>query len=89
MAFRYAGVAGGYAGALYAGRVRSGKRTGPAIWLRCVVDRTLPDAVTPEGTTPILYLPRVSRAELLTFEQPDIDFAGTCSFGWSAERERH
>jgi hypothetical protein len=39
-------------------------RIGPAIWLRCVVDRTLPDAVTPEGKTPILYLPRVNRQDL-------------------------
>ena len=39
-------------------------RLGPAIWLRCVVDRTLPDVVIPEGKTPILYLPRVNRQEL-------------------------
>jgi hypothetical protein len=41
-----------------------GARTGPAIWLKCVVDRTLPDVCPPSGTVPILYLPGVSRQEL-------------------------
>ena len=40
------------------------QRTGPAIWLKRVVDRTLPDIAPPEGTVPILYLPGVSRQEL-------------------------
>jgi hypothetical protein len=39
-------------------------RTGPVIWLKCVVDRTLPDVAPPEGVIPILYLPGVSRQEL-------------------------
>lgn len=40
------------------------RRTGPAIWLKCLVDRTLPDLAPPPGTVPILYLPGVSRQEL-------------------------
>lgn len=40
------------------------QRTGPAIWLKCVVDRTLPEVAPPVGTIPILYLPGVSRQEL-------------------------
>jgi len=40
------------------------QRIGPAIWLKCVVDRTLPDLAPPPGTVPILYLPGVSRQEL-------------------------
>jgi hypothetical protein len=36
------------------------ERTGPAIWLRCIVDRTLREAPA-AGETPILYLPKVSR----------------------------
>ncbi len=40
------------------------QRTGPAIWLKCVVDRTLPDISPPPGTVPILYLAGVSRQEL-------------------------
>ncbi len=39
-------------------------RAGPAIWLRCVVDRTIPEVAPPEATTPILYLPGVSRQVL-------------------------
>jgi hypothetical protein len=38
-------------------------RTGPTIWLKCIVERTLPDAPQPD-VTPILYLPGVSRQEL-------------------------
>ena len=37
------------------------KRTGPAIWLRCVVDRTLSDVELPSGVVPVLYLPGVAR----------------------------
>jgi hypothetical protein len=44
-------------------------RTGPAIWLRCLIARTLSGvAYWPEETTPILYLPGVSRAELRDVE---------------------
>lgn len=39
-------------------------RTGPAIWVRCMISRALPEANWPENTTPILYLPGVSRQEL-------------------------
>lgn len=39
-------------------------RTGPAIWLRCMIARTLPEADWPQGATPILYLPGVSRQDL-------------------------
>ena len=38
-------------------------RIGPAIWLKCIVDRALPEA-PPAGETPILYLPHVGRQEL-------------------------
>jgi hypothetical protein len=40
------------------------QRTGPAIWLRCVVDRTLPEVWPKEAKTPILYLPRADRQQL-------------------------
>ena len=38
--------------------------TGPAIWLRCMIARTLPEADWPQTETPILYLPGISRQEL-------------------------
>ncbi len=40
------------------------KRTGPAIWLRCVVDETVSLSGLPADRTPILYLPRVARDQL-------------------------
>ena len=41
--------------------------TGPAIWLRCVVDEALPEVASLEGV-PILYLPDVSRTDLRAVE---------------------
>lgn len=38
--------------------------SGPAIWLKCVVERALPEVAPPPGTVPILYLPGVSRQDL-------------------------
>lgn len=37
------------------------QRTGPAIWLKCVVERTLPEVSPPAGQMPVLYLPGVGR----------------------------
>src|SRR5262245_65441775 len=45
------------------GPYRPAARTGPAIWLKCIVDRTLPEA-PPLPKLPILYLPRVRRQDL-------------------------
>lgn len=45
------------------GPYRPEERTGPVIWLRCVMERVLPDP--PSGdVTPVFYLPRVTRQEL-------------------------
>ena len=40
------------------------ERTGPAIWLRCVIDRSLEAPGFPPDTTPIVYLPGAGRQEL-------------------------
>lgn len=41
------------------------RRTGPAIWLRCVVDRVaVPDVDLRSDVTPVLYLPGVARQSL-------------------------
>ena len=45
------------------------RRTGPAIWLRCVIARKLPEIVIPDGAVPILYLPGISRQELRAVEE--------------------
>ncbi len=39
-------------------------RTGPAIWLRCMIGRTLDEPAIPEDRVPILYLPGVGRQDL-------------------------
>lgn len=44
------------------------KKTGPAIWLRCVIARKAPKVALPDGVTPILYLPGVSRQDLRAVE---------------------
>lgn len=61
-------------------------RSGPAIWLRSVVDRALPEVEIPEGATPIVYLPGVSRQELRAVQEcPDslkplveLQYRGVC-----------
>jgi hypothetical protein len=40
------------------------ERQGPVIWLKCVVDRAIPEFSVSEGAIPVLYLPRVSRQQL-------------------------
>jgi len=45
------------------------QRTGPAIWLRCIVDGALPNVPMPEKFVPILYLPKVSRQLLRSPEE--------------------
>jgi hypothetical protein len=37
---------------------------GPALWLRCIVDRSLPAAEAAAGQIPVIYLPGISRQEL-------------------------
>ncbi len=43
-------------------------RVGPAVWLKCMVARTLHEAVWNDETIPILYLPGVSRQDLRAVE---------------------
>jgi hypothetical protein len=43
-------------------------RTGPAIWLRCVLAGRIPDVSLPPVTVPIIYLPGVSRPTLRATE---------------------
>lgn len=39
------------------------RKQGPAIWLKCMVARSLPEAAWPETETPILYLPGISKQD--------------------------
>ncbi len=43
-------------------------KTGPAIWIKCMIARSLPEADWPELAVPIIYLPGVSRMELRAIE---------------------
>jgi len=48
------------------------KRTGPAIWLRCVVARKIEEVMLPADRPPIIYLPGISRQDLRAVEScPD------------------
>ena len=48
------------------------KKRGPAIWLRCVIGGQIGDLSIPKGSTPVLYLPGVSRQDLRAVEScPD------------------
>ena len=40
------------------------ERTGPAIWVRCIVERTLESPEIPLERTPIIYLPGVAKQDL-------------------------
>ena len=40
------------------------RKTGPAIWIKCVVEGVLPDVEWPVGRTPIVYLPGFERRDL-------------------------
>ena len=54
------------------GEYKPDEKTGPAIWLRCVIERSLPDIDLPEDAIPIIYMPNVSRQTLRTVEEcPD------------------
>lgn len=46
------------------GRYAPDERQGPVIWVKCIIERTLPDVSPAPGVVPILYLPNVSRQDL-------------------------
>lgn len=45
-----------------------GSKTGPAIWIKCMLARTLEEADWPASTTPIVYLPGTSRRDIRAIE---------------------
>ena len=49
---------------LVLGDYRPERRTGPAVWLRCVVDGALDEPALPGGRPPVVYLPGVARQDL-------------------------
>ena len=69
------------------------QRTGPEIWLRCVIDRTLEHPEIPDGKTPIIYLSGVNRQALRAVQDcPDplkplveLQYRGAC---WTQKNGR-
>ena len=56
------------------GTYDAASRTGPAIWLRCMLTKALPGLTYwPEDMTPIVYLPGVSRPQLRAVEDCPAD----------------
>ncbi len=47
------------------------RATGPAIWIKCMVAGTLPEAKTDRGAPPVIYMPGVGCRELRTAEGMD------------------
>lgn len=57
---------------LVLGEYKPERKTGPAIWLRCVIERALPEVLLPERVVPIIYLPGIRRQVLrASHECPD------------------
>jgi hypothetical protein len=54
---------------LVLGEYAEENRTGPAIWIRCLVEGTLDSPDLPAGTPPVVYLPGVSRQQLRAGEE--------------------
>ncbi|MDD9979911.1 MAG: BREX-1 system phosphatase PglZ type B [Gammaproteobacteria bacterium] len=78
---------------LVLGEYEPENRTGPSIWLRCVVDRVLELPGLASDTTPVVYLPDVSRQTLGSAEacpsnlKPlvELQYRGTC---WTQKNGR-
>src|SRR2546428_11789741 len=51
------------------GEYQPARKIGPAIWLRCVIEGTLPEVAMPKDTTPVIYMPHVSRQMLRAVEE--------------------
>ena len=51
------------------GDYESSTKTGPAIWLRPMIARALPEADWPDEDVPILYLPGIGRQQLRAIEE--------------------
>lgn len=49
------------------------KKTGPAIWLKCVISRLMEGASYPSGSVPIVYLPGVSRGDLRAIDSCKVE----------------
>ncbi|MFH0961043.1 MAG: BREX-1 system phosphatase PglZ type B [Pseudomonadota bacterium] len=51
------------------GEYNPNEKTGPAIWIRCVIERSLPDVDLADDAIPVIYMPNVSRQTLRAVEE--------------------
>jgi hypothetical protein len=56
------------------GKYDPAKKQGPAIWLKCMVTRTLPEANWKEGAIPVIYLPGIAKTDLRNVEKAGLEF---------------
>lgn len=59
---------GGRCTVLTLGRYAAESRTGPAVWIRCMLGRTIEDDRLLPGVVPIVYLPGIGREDLRAVE---------------------
>ena len=56
------------------GSYNPAKKQGPAIWLKCMIARTLPEADWDSQAIPIIYLPGVAKSDLRNVENAVFNF---------------
>jgi hypothetical protein len=56
------------------GNYEPAKKQGPAIWIKCMITRALPEADWGAGAIPIIYLPNVAKADLRNVENAVFNF---------------
>ncbi|SFW90392.1 BREX-1 system phosphatase PglZ type B [Chitinophaga sancti] len=56
------------------GSYNSSKKQGPAIWLKCMITQSLPEADWASSETPIIYLPGISKNDLKNIQNAGLDF---------------
>lgn len=59
------------------------KNQGPAIWLKCMIAKTLPEASWKEDTTPIIYLPGISKADFRKVEAAGLELQPLLEFQYT------
>ncbi|MGR3303749.1 MAG: BREX-1 system phosphatase PglZ type B, partial [Candidatus Scalindua sp.] len=48
-------------------------KQGPAIWLKCIVDKSLPEADWEENVIPTIYMPGISKEDFKKIEEATAD----------------
>ena len=65
-----------------------GERTGPAIWVKCMIERALLEANWSADAVPVFYLPGVSRHELRAVEECPRDLQPLAELSGSAGKRQ-